>query len=119
VTPLQGWGAVAGRVPLWHPVSVHSMAEEATGGTPLTHLGSVQALAGVEGGGGPPLHFGEPLQALAAVAVRLSEPAVRAAEITAAAATRLIWVFSMTASFRFSVSEPTVTCAADVSLKPG
>jgi hypothetical protein len=76
------------------------MADEATGGTPLTHFGSVQALAGAAAGGGPPLQFGEPEQALAAVAVRLSEPAVRAAEITAAATTRLTWVFSMTASFR-------------------
>ena len=61
--------AWAGFVPLWQPVSVHSMADAATGGEPLMHLGLVQALA--------------------AVAVRPSEPAVRAAEITAPAATRL------------------------------
>ena len=61
--------AWAGFVPLWQPVSVHSMADAATGGEPLMHLGLVQALA--------------------AVAVRPSEPAVRAAEIAAPAATRL------------------------------
>jgi hypothetical protein len=92
---------VAGGVPLTHFGSVHSMAGAATGGTPLTQGGSVQALAGAAAGGGPPLQFGEPVQALAAVAVRLSDPTVRAAEITAPAATRLTWVFSMTASFRF------------------
>ena len=80
---------MTGGVPLMHFGLVHSMADAATGGTPLTQGGSVQALAGAAAGGGPPLHFGEPEQALAAVAVRLSDPTVRAAEITAPAATRL------------------------------
>ena len=94
-------GAVAGGVPLTHFGSVHSMADAVTGGPPLRQGGSVQALAGTAAGGGPPLHFGQPEQALAAVAVRLSEPAIRAAEITAPAVSRLTEVFSMTASFRF------------------
>jgi hypothetical protein len=83
VTRLPGRGAVADGVPLWHPVSVHSMADAATGGTPLTQGGSVQALAGAAAGGGPPPQCGELVQALAAVAVRLSELTVRAAEIIA------------------------------------
>jgi hypothetical protein len=53
-------------------------------------------LAAAVAGGGPPLHFGEPLQALAAVVVRPSEPAVRAAAITAPAATRQTEVVSVT-----------------------
>jgi hypothetical protein len=67
-------------VPLRHFGSLHSIADAAAGGTPLTQSGSEQAPA--------------------AVAARPSEPAVRAAEITVPAATRLTKVFSMTASFR-------------------
>ena len=48
----------------------------------------VLAPAAAAAGGGPPLQFGEPVQALAAAAVRPSEPAVKAAAITAPAATR-------------------------------
>jgi hypothetical protein len=78
----------AGRVPLRHDGSLHCRADAATGGTPRTQFGLGQLLAAATAGGGPPLHFGEPLQALAAVAVRPSEPAVRAAAITAPAASR-------------------------------
>src|SRR5215472_6250985 len=77
-------GAAAGRVPLRHFGSLHSDA--ARGGTPLVQSGSVQVDA--TAGGGPPLHAAEPVQALAAAAVRPSEPAATAAEITAPAATR-------------------------------
>jgi hypothetical protein len=65
----------------------------AAGGTALVQSGVVQ-VRGAATGGGPPLHA-EPVQAPAAVAVRLSEPAARAAEITALAATRLTMVIGM------------------------
>jgi hypothetical protein len=84
--PVAGAGGppgAAGRVPLRHDGSLHCRADAATGGTPRMQSGSVQPLTAATAGGGPPLHFGEPLQALAAVAVRPSEPAVRAAEIIA------------------------------------
>ena len=58
--------------------------------------GPVQARAGAAAGGGPPPQFGEAVQALAAVAVSVSEPTVREAEIIAPAATRLIQPFGMT-----------------------
>jgi hypothetical protein len=108
-----------GGVPLTHLGSVHSRADAATGGTPLVQSGSLQA-ARAAAGGGPPLHRGEPLQAAAVVAVRPSEPAARAAEMTALAASRLTEVFSMTRVLPVSgASEPTVTCTADAGLKPG
>ena len=59
-------------------------------------LMAVLAPAAAAAGGGPPLQFGEPVQALAAAAVRPSEPAVRAAAITAPAATRQTEALSMT-----------------------
>jgi hypothetical protein len=68
---------MAGRVPLRHFGSLHSKAAAAAGGTPLTQLGSVQARAPAD------------------VAARLSEPAARAAEINAPAATGPAWVFGM------------------------
>jgi hypothetical protein len=83
------WDAMAGRVPLRHFGSLHCIGDAATGGTPLTQSGSGHALADAAAGGGPPLHVAEPPQALAACAVKLSEPTVRAAEITAPAASRL------------------------------
>jgi len=79
VIRLPGRGAAAGRVPLRHFGSLHSIADAATGGTPLTQSGLGQALA--------------------AVGIRPSEPAVRAADMTAPAATRLGRVFSMTRVF--------------------
>jgi hypothetical protein len=54
------------------------------------------ARAAAAAGGGPPLQSGEPVQALAAAAVRPSEPAVKAAAITAPAATRQTEALSMT-----------------------
>jgi len=83
-------------VPLTHFGSVHSMAA-AAGGTPLLQSGVVQVMDAVTGGGPPP-HAAEPVQAPAAVTVRLSEPAARAAEITALAATRLATVTGMAVS---------------------
>jgi len=77
-------------VPLRQLGSLHSIAAAAAGGTPMMQSGSVQARAGAAAGGGPPLHAGEPVQAPAAVVVRLSKPAMRAAEISVPAATRLI-----------------------------
>jgi hypothetical protein len=65
----------------------------AAGGIPLMQSGVVQ-VRGTATGGGPPPHA-EPVQAPAAVAARLSEPAARAAEITALAATRLIMVIGI------------------------
>ena len=82
-------------MPLRHDGSLHCRADAATGGTPRVQSGVVQLPTTATAGGGPPLHFGEPLQALAAVAVRPSEPAVRAAEIIAPAATRQTEVVSM------------------------
>jgi hypothetical protein len=66
----------------------------AAGGTPLMQSGVVQVRDAVAGGGPPP-HAAGPVQAPAAVTVRLSEPAARAAEITALAATRLATVTGM------------------------
>ena len=79
VIRLPGRGAAAGRVPLRHFGSLHSIADAATGGTPLMQFGLGQALA--------------------TVGIRPSEPAVRAADMTALAATRLARVFSMTRIF--------------------
>jgi hypothetical protein len=109
--------AAAGGVPLTHLGSVHSMAAAAAGGTPLMQSGVVQVRDAVTGGGSPP-HAAGPVQAPAAVTVRLSEPAARAAETTALAATRLTTVTVMVFLFLFGVMT-TVTCAADASLKPG
>jgi hypothetical protein len=92
-------------VPLTHFGSVHSMAA-AAGGTPLMQSGVVQVRDAVAGGGPPP-HAAGPVQAPAAVTVRLSEPGgraggftarggpPRATEITALAATRLATVTGM------------------------
>jgi hypothetical protein len=66
----------------------------AAGGTPLMQSGVVQVRDAVAGGGPPP-HAAGPVQAPAAVTVRLSEPGARAAEITALAATRLATVTGM------------------------
>ena len=82
-----GQAAVVGCVPLTHLGSVHSVTAAADG-TPLMQSGVVHA-RGAATGSGPPPHAAELAQAPAAVAVRLSEPAARAAEITALAATRL------------------------------
>jgi hypothetical protein len=90
---LPGQGAAAGGVPLMHFGSVHSMAA-AAGGTPLVQSEVVQVRDAVAGGGPPP-HAAGPAQAPAAVTVRLSEPAARAAEITALAASRLTMVIGM------------------------
>jgi hypothetical protein len=66
----------------------------AAGGTPLMQSGVVQVRDAVAGGGPPP-HAAGPVQAPAAVTVRLSEPAARAADTTALAATRLATVTGM------------------------
>jgi hypothetical protein len=68
-----------------------SVATEGFGGGQL-----MLAPAAAAAGGGPPLQFGEPVQALAAAAARPSEPAVKAAAITAPAATRQTEALSMT-----------------------
>src|SRR5690348_12591089 len=91
---LPGQDAAVGGVPLMHFGSVHSMAA-AAGGTPLVQSGVGQVRRTVTGGGPPP-HAAGPVQAPAAVTVMLSEPAARAAEITALAATRLTTVTGMT-----------------------
>jgi len=87
-------------------------------GTPLMQSGVVQ-VRGAAAGGGPPPHAAEPVQAPAAAAVRLSEPAARAAEITALAPTWLRMVTGMAVLSGPISMTPTVTCAADVSLEPG
>jgi hypothetical protein len=74
----------------------------AAGGTPLMQSGVVQVRDAVTGGGSPP-HAAEPVQAPAAVTVRLSEPTARAAENTALAATRLTTVTGMAVLFLFGV----------------
>jgi len=114
---LPGQGTAAGCVPLTHLGSVHSMAATAAG-TPLMQSGVVQ-VRGAAAGGGPPPHAAEPVQAPAAAAVRLSEPAARAAEITALAPTWLRMVTGMAVLSGPISMTPTVTCAADVSLEPG
>ena len=69
-------------------VLVCAVAADAAGGVPLTHLGSVHSITDAATGGTPLMQFGLG-QELAAVAVRLREPAVRATEMTATAVTRL------------------------------
>jgi hypothetical protein len=104
------------------------------GGTPLRHFGSGQ-VAGAATGGGPLAQSGSEQAAgatadigtqfpgahsaaVAAVAARVSEPAARAAEITALAATRLAYVLSMVHPLRLgALVSPTMARATGVRLK--
>jgi len=68
-------------------------------------------------GGGPPLQAGGPPQALAGVAARLSEPTVRTAESSAPPIPPPRWIFAIIGS-SVQLDGPTVTQAADATLKP-
>jgi hypothetical protein len=105
-----------GGVPLMHFGSVQLCGDTAAGGTPLTQAGVVQE-AGAATGGGPPPQCGEPVQALAAVAARLSEPTVRTAESTAPAITRLMQIFGMAGPSGSASMGPTLAQVADATLK--
>jgi hypothetical protein len=129
-----GQGAAAGVVPGRHLGSEHSRGA-ATGGVPLRHFGLVQVCGNAAAGGGPPLHSlsgqaagavtgggpppqcTDPVQALAAVAARLSEPAVRAADSTAPAITRLMKIFGIAGPSFPALMRSTLTQAADATLK--
>jgi hypothetical protein len=76
------------------------MAVPARTGTADVAMLTWPAVRDATAGGGPPLQFGEAVQALAAVAVSVSEPTVRDAEIITPAATRLIQAFGMTRILR-------------------